>query len=104
MQVTMYSTRWCPFCSRAEQLLLRKGVSNLTKIQVDLDPRARDIMIARTGRCTVPQIFIGDIHVGGFDDLSALEREGKLDALLAVACSLTSVSGAGGAAQSGSTR
>jgi len=83
MQVTMYSTRWCPFCSSAEQLLSRKGVSDLVKIEVDRDPRAREIMIARTGRRTVPQIFIGDIHVGGFDDLSALEREGKLEALLA---------------------
>ena len=83
MQVTMYSTRWCPFCSSAEQLLSRKGVSNLVKIEVDLDPRAREIMIARSGRRTVPQIFIGDTHVGGFDDLSSLEREGKLDALLA---------------------
>lgn len=83
MQVTMYSTRWCPFCLSAEQLLLRKGVSNLVKVEVDLDPRAREIMAGRTGRRTVPQIFIGDIHVGGFEDLSALEREGKLDRLLA---------------------
>lgn len=83
MQVTMYSTRWCPFCLSAEQLLSRKGASNLVKVEVDLDPRAREVMIGRTGGRTVPQIFIGDIHVGGFDDLAALERDGKLDALLA---------------------
>ena len=83
MQVTMYSSRWCPFCLGTEQLLSRKGVSNLVKVEVDLDPHAREVMIGRTGRRTVPQIFIGDMHVGGFDDLAALEREGKLDALLA---------------------
>ena len=81
-KVTMYSTKWCPFCLRAEHLLASKGVSNLVKVNVDLDPRERAIMISRTGSRTVPQIFIGDVHVGGFDDLAALNRAGKLDALL----------------------
>lgn len=82
-QVTMYSTQWCPFCLRAEHLLASKGVSNLVKVDVDLDPRERAIMISRTGSRAVPQIFIGDVHVGGFDDLAALNRAGKLDAMLA---------------------
>ncbi len=82
-QVTMYSTQWCPFCLRAEHLLASKGVSNLVKVDVDMDPRARAIMISRTGSRTVPQIYIGDVHVGGFDDLAALNRAGKLDEMLA---------------------
>lgn len=82
-QVTMYSTQWCPFCLRAEHLLSSKGVSNLVKVKVDLDPRARAIMISRTGSRTVPQIFIGDVHVGGFENLAALNRAGKLDEMLA---------------------
>lgn len=82
-QVTMYSTQWCPYCLRAEHLLVSKGVSNLVKVNVNLDPRERAIMISRTGSRTVPQIFIGDVHVGGFDDLAALDRAGKLDAMLA---------------------
>jgi len=79
----MYSTQWCPFCQRAEHLLASKRVSNLVKVNVDLDPRERSTMINRTGSRTVPQIFIGDFHVGGFDDLAALNRAGKLDAMLA---------------------
>lgn len=80
----MYSTALCPYCNRAEQLLHSKGVTDLEKIRVDLNPGLRDEMIALTRRRTVPQIFIGDTHVGGFDDLAALERTGKLDALLAL--------------------
>jgi glutaredoxin 3 len=82
-RVQMYSTAVCPFCQRAEALLKARGVTEIDKIRVDLDPARRDEMIARTGRRTVPQIYIGDTHVGGFDDLSALDREGKLLSLLA---------------------
>jgi len=66
----------------AEKLLQKKGVANLEKILIDADPAQREIMMARTGRRTVPQIYIGDHHVGGYDDLAALDRAGKLDALL----------------------
>jgi len=81
-EVTMYGTQWCPFCQRAEQLLQRKGVTDLKKIAVDLEPGQLEIMIARTGRRSVPQIFIGEAHVGGYDDLAALDRGGELDVLL----------------------
>ncbi len=81
--VVMYSTGVCPYCERAEALLKARGVSNIEKIRVDLEPARRDEMVTRTGRRTVPQIFIGETHVGGFDDLSALDRDGKLSALLA---------------------
>lgn len=81
--VLMYSTRICPFCVMAEKLLLKKGVTQLEKILIDLDLAQREIMMARTGRRTVPQIYIGDHHVGGYDDLVALDRAGKLDDLLA---------------------
>ncbi len=84
-KVVMYSTAVCPYCVRADQLLLRKGVTELEKVRIDLDPAQRDHMIEITGRRTVPQIFIGDLHVGGCDDLYALEHEGKLDALLSKA-------------------
>ena len=80
--VLMYSTAVCPYCVRAEQLLTRKGVTALEKVRIDLDPARRDEMMEKTGRRTVPQIFIGDFHVGGCDDLYELERQGKLDALL----------------------
>lgn len=79
----MYSTGVCPYCIQAERLLKAKGVDNIEKIRVDLQPEQRDIMIGKTGRRTVPQIYIGDTHVGGFDDLSALDRAGGLDPLLA---------------------
>lgn len=79
----MYSTAVCPYCVRAEQLLRAKGVADLEKVRVDLDPVRRDEMMEKTGRRTVPQIYIGDTHVGGCDDLYELEHEGKLDALLA---------------------
>lgn len=79
----MYSTAVCPFCLRAERLLNSKGVTDIEKIRVDLDPRQREEMMNKTGRRTVPQIYIGDTHVGGFDELAALEHAGKLDSLLA---------------------
>ncbi|MDQ8034011.1 glutaredoxin 3 [Bordetella genomosp. 1] len=81
-KVVMYSKDYCPYCSRAEKLLLDRGVTDLEKIQIDRDAAQRDIMIERTGRRTVPQIFIGDTHVGGCDDLQALDRSGGLLPLL----------------------
>jgi glutaredoxin 3 len=81
-KITMYSTRVCPYCVMAERLLVSKGVEITEKILVDVDSVRREEMMARTGRRTVPQIFIGEIHVGGFDDLSALDKAGKLDPLL----------------------
>jgi len=78
----MYSTAVCPFCVRAELLLKAKGITEIEKIRVDLDPRQREEMVRKTGRRTVPQIYIGDAHVGGFDELAALEHAGKLDSLL----------------------
>lgn len=83
-RVLMYATAVCPYCVRAEQLLRRKGVTDIEKIRVDLEPQRRAEMEARVpGARTVPQIFIGDTHVGGCDDLHELERLGKLDPLLA---------------------
>ena len=82
-KVLMYATGVCPYCVMAEKLLKSKGVAEIEKVRVDLDPARRDEMVARTGRRTVPQIYIGDRHVGGFDDLAALERAGGLDPLLA---------------------
>jgi glutaredoxin 3 len=81
--VLMYRTEHCPYCHRAEALLKARGVAEIETVRVDLDPTRREEMIGRTGRRTVPQIFIGAIHVGGFDDLSALDREGRLIPLLA---------------------
>jgi glutaredoxin 3 len=81
--VLMYRTATCPYCQRAEALLRARGVTEIETIRVDLEPQRREEMIARTGRRTVPQIFIGATHVGGFDDLSALDREGRLLPLLA---------------------
>ena len=81
--VVMYTTAICPYCQRAEALLKARGVAEIEKIRVDLEPERRDEMMTRTGRRTVPQIFIGATHVGGFDELSALDREGKLVPLLA---------------------
>ena len=80
--VRMYATATCPYCIRAEQLLLHKGVNGLEKIRVDLEPGRREEMMKASGRRTVPQIFIGDYQVGGCDDLFALDRAGKLDPLL----------------------
>ncbi len=82
-KVVMYSTGACPFCTMAERLLKSKGVENIEKIRVDLEPARRREMMERTGRRTVPQIYVGERHVGGFDDLSALDRAGGLDPLLA---------------------
>ena len=80
--IRMYATAVCPYCVRAEQLLRSKGVADIEKIRIDLDPAQRDHMMQLTGRRTVPQIFIGDYHVGGCDDLYALDRAGKLDPML----------------------
>jgi glutaredoxin 3 len=81
-KVMMYSTGVCPFCLMAERLLKSKGVSDIEKVRVDLDPPRRAEMMERTGRRTVPQIYVGDKHVGGYDDLAALDRAGGLDPLL----------------------
>lgn len=81
--VRMYSTAVCPYCNMAERLLTSKGVQHIEKIRVDTDPALREEMMQRTGRRTVPQIFIDDQHIGGFDDLSALDKAGGLDPLLA---------------------
>jgi glutaredoxin 3 len=78
----MYCTAVCPYCQMAERLLRAKGVVSIDKIRVDLDPARRGEMMRRTGRRTVPQIYIGDTHVGGFDDLAALDHAGRLDELL----------------------
>ncbi len=80
--VTMYSTAVCPYCVRAEMLLKQRGVTEIEKIRIDLNPEQRSIMMERTGRRTVPQIYIGDTHVGGYDDLAALDRAGGLMPLL----------------------
>jgi len=82
-KITMYATGVCPYCQMAERLLRSKGVTEIDKVRIDTDPVIRDRMIELTGRRTVPQIFIGETHVGGFDDLSALDRSGGLDPLLA---------------------
>jgi glutaredoxin 3 len=84
-KVIMYSTAVCPYCIQAERLLKARGVNEIEKIRIDLDPAQRTLMMEKTGRRTVPQIYIGEIHVGGFDDLSALDREGKLMPLLQAA-------------------
>ncbi|MCD6025788.1 MAG: grxC [Solimicrobium sp.] len=80
--VKMYSTETCPYCVMAERLLQSKGIKDIEKIRIDLEPGQRELMIDKTNRRTVPQIFIGETHVGGFDDLTALDRNGKLDELL----------------------
>lgn len=82
-EIVMYKTDWCPFCYLADQLLRRKGIERVTHINISGDPEKRMAMIQRSGRHTVPQIFIGETHVGGYEDLAALERAGRLDALLA---------------------
>ena len=81
--ITMYSTAVCPYCVRAERLLRAKGVTDIDKVRVDLDSTRRLEMVERTGRRTVPQIFIGDTYVGGCDELYDLEHEGRLTELLA---------------------
>lgn len=82
-RVVMYTTAVCPYCVNAERLLKSKGVTEIEKIRVDLDPERRVEMMQKSGRRTVPQIWIGDRHVGGFDDMHALDQAGQLDALLA---------------------
>ena len=81
--VMMYTTGVCPYCIQAERLLTAKGVQDLGRVRVDLEPARRVEMMERTGRRTVPQIYIGEFYVGGFEDLVALDRAGKLDPLLA---------------------
>ncbi len=82
-KVRMYTTQVCPYCIRAKALLKQRGVEQIEEIRIDLDPAERDAMIAATGRRTVPQIFIGDTHVGGCDDLMALDQRGGLVPMLA---------------------
>jgi len=82
VKVTMYCTEVCPYCVRAEQLLKKRGVTEIEKIRIDLLPEQRDIMVAKTGRRTVPQIYIGERHVGGFDDMAELDSQGELVPLL----------------------
>ncbi|HEX9673831.1 MAG TPA: glutaredoxin 3 [Burkholderiales bacterium] len=81
-KVTMYSTGVCPFCQMAERLLRSKGVAAIDKIRVDLEPERRVEMMEKTGRRTVPQIYIGQTHVGGFEELAALDHAGRLDGML----------------------
>ena len=81
-KVKMYVTGYCPYCTLAERLLRSKGVEDIVKIRVDLEPALRIEMMERTRRRTVPQIYIGEMHVGGYDDLSALDRSGGLEPLL----------------------
>lgn len=82
-KIVMYSTAVCPYCIRAEQLLQRKGISEIEKIRIDLQPELHIAMVEKTGRRTVPQIFINEQHIGGYDDLAALDQAGGLNALLA---------------------
>ena len=81
--VKMYTTAVCPYCVRAKQILKAKGVAQIEEIRIDTSPEQRDHMMQITGRRTVPQIYIGDTHVGGCDDLHALDHDGKLDPMLA---------------------
>ena len=81
-KITIYLTGSCPFCHMAERLLQSKGITAIDKIRIDLEPAQREEMMAKTGRRTVPQIYIGERHVGGFDDLSALDKAGELVPLL----------------------
>jgi glutaredoxin 3 len=83
--VRMYTTLVCPYCQRAKALLTQRGVQTIEEVRVDLEPAEREKMVALTGRRTVPQIFIGDLHVGGCDDLMALDQRGGLAPLLAPA-------------------
>lgn len=81
-RISMYCTAWCPYCIAAERLLTAKGVVDIEKIRLDLEPARRVEMMQRSGRRTVPQIYIGDFHVGGFEDLAALDQAGKLEPML----------------------
>ena len=82
-KIIMYTTGFCPYCKMAENLLRSRGVQEIEKIRIDLEPDQRGEMMNKTGRRTVPQIYIGDIHVGGYDDLAQLDRKGELTELLA---------------------
>jgi glutaredoxin 3 len=82
-KVVMYSTQVCPYCQMAERLLKSRGVEQIEKVLIDREPGRREEMMTRTGRRTVPQVYIGETHVGGYDDLVALDRVGQLDPLLA---------------------
>ena len=82
LKITMYSSGVCPFCQMAERLLRSKGIAAIDKIRVDLEPERRVEMMEKTGRRSVPQIYIGETHVGGFEELVALDRAGRLDGLL----------------------
>ncbi len=82
-KVIMYTTGFCPYCKMAESLLRSKGVQEIEKIRIDLEPSQRIEMMGKTGRRTVPQIYIGERHVGGYDDLTQLDRKGELEVLLA---------------------
>ena len=82
-KIVIYATAMCPYCVMAEKLLRAKGVADIEKVRVDLDPQRRSEMMQRTGRRSVPQIFIGERHVGGYDDLAELDSAGDLDPLLA---------------------
>ncbi len=84
MNVVMYTTAFCPYCIMAERMLHKRGVTEIEKIRVDLDPARRAEMMEKTGRRTVPQIFIGSVHVGGYDDLVNLDRNDELTRLLTV--------------------
>ena len=81
-KIMMYTTGVCPFCRMAERLLEAKGITHIDKVRIDLEPEKRAEMMQKTGRRTVPQIYIGATHVGGFDELAALENAGRLDELL----------------------
>ncbi len=81
-KILMYTSAVCPYCINAERLLRSKGVEEIEKIRIDLQPELRQEMMEKTGRRTVPQIYIDDFHVGGYDDLAALDHAGKLDTLL----------------------
>ncbi len=81
-RVRMYTTAVCPYCHRAKALLHKRGVTEIEEIRIDLDAQARAVMMRETGRRTVPQIYIGDTHVGGCDDLYALDARGALEAML----------------------
>ncbi len=81
-QITMYTTAICPYCVAAKNFLKSKGL-DWAEVRVDTDPAERERMIARSGRTSVPQIFVGEVHVGGFDDMMALHRAGKFEPLLA---------------------
>lgn len=82
LRVLIYTAASCPFCQRAERLLAAKGVAEIARVRVDLDPNLRTEMTQKTGRRTVPQIYVGEHHVGGYDELAALDHAGKLDPLL----------------------